>query len=146
MRDYGPFGMPDHDQPDTRSLLIECGYHGDRASVGVARDQCIRFLTVAGTLAEASARRSLPGWKKPDAARQWALNVTDAVVAKSPNFTFTHPFQGLERIPQAGTVIGDNDGEPVRTPYDNCVLVMPSTRQARQGVTVVRLARCEALT
>lgn len=146
MRDYGQFGMPDHDQPDTRSLLIECGYHGDHASVGVARDQCIRFLTVAGTLAEASAQRSLPGWRKPDATRQWALHVTDAVVAKSSNFAFTHPFQGLEQIPQAGTVIGDNDGEPVTTPYDNCVLVMPSTRQARQGVTVVRLARREALT
>jgi hypothetical protein len=44
-------------------------------------------------------------------------------------------------IAQAGTVIGDNDGEPVATPYDDCVLVMPSTRQARAGVTVVRYAR-----
>jgi len=27
------------------------------------------------------------------------------------------------------------------TPYDDCVLVMPSLRQARAGVTVVRFAR-----
>jgi hypothetical protein len=47
----------------------------------------------------------------------------------------------LSRIESAGTVIGDNDGEPVRTPYDQCVLVMPSVRQARAGVTVVRFAR-----
>lgn len=54
---------------------------------------------------------------------------------------FNAPFTGLEVIAQAGTVIGDNDGEPVATLYDDCVLVMPSTRQARAGVTVVRYAR-----
>jgi hypothetical protein len=34
---------------------------------------------------------------------------------------------------------------PVPTPYDNCVLVMPSVRQARAGVTVVRFARRQLL-
>lgn len=145
MRDYGHFGLPDEDQPDTRSLLVECGYHGDAASLKVARDQCARFLVHAGTVTEASARRWMPDWKRPDAARQWALRVTDAVVARSQRFFFTQDIEGLAIIPQAGTVIGDNDGEPVRTPYDDCVLVMPSTRQAREGVTVVRFARREAL-
>nr|WP_236582043.1 succinylglutamate desuccinylase/aspartoacylase family protein [Hydrogenophaga sp. BPS33] len=145
MRDYGRFDEPDTEQPDTRSLLIECGYHRDPASAGVARDQCARFLVAAGTLTASSAQRSLPGWKMPDAPIQWALHVTDAVVARSQNFAFTEAFQGLEVIPHAGTAIGDNDGEPVKTPYDNCVLVMPSTRQARKGVTVVRLARRLAL-
>ena len=46
---------------------------------------------------------------------------------------------------QAGTVIGDNDGEAVVTPYDDCVLVMPSVRQALAGVTVVRFARSALL-
>ena len=46
-----------------------------------------------------------------------------------------------EVIEKAGTVIGDNDGRPVATPHDDCVLVMPSTRQLREGVTVVRFAR-----
>lgn len=145
MRDYGRFGLPDGNQPDTRSLLIECGYHGDRASLDVARDQCARFLVQAGTLSEASAQRSMPGWKMPDSHPQWALHVTGAVVARSERFFFTQGFQGLELIPRAGTVIGNNDGEPVTTPHDDCVLVMPSTRQARQGVTVVRFARREAL-
>jgi len=39
------------------------------------------------------------------------------------------------------TALAYNDGEPVLTPYDDCVLVMPSLRQLRPGVTVVRLAR-----
>jgi len=42
-------------------------------------------------------------------------------------------------------VIGHHDGpgqgDAVKTPYDDCVLVMPSVRQARAGVTVVRFAR-----
>ena len=42
-----------------------------------------------------------------------------------------------------GSIIAthSNDGEAVTTPYDDCVLVMPSVRQARAGVTVVRFAR-----
>ncbi len=63
------------------------------------------------------------------------------MVACSERFRFTEPFTGLECIAKAGTVIGDNDGEAVATPYDDCVLVMPSVRQARAGVTVVRVAR-----
>jgi hypothetical protein len=40
-------------------------------------------------------------------------------------------------------VIGWRDGEPVTTPYPDCVLVMPSLRQLRPGVTVVRLGRLQ---
>ncbi|KQP14105.1 succinylglutamate desuccinylase/aspartoacylase family protein [Pseudorhodoferax sp. Leaf267] len=145
MRDFGRFGAAHAQAADTRSLLIECGFHGDPASVDVARDQCLRFLVAAGVLSDEAAQAQLPGWKQPDAARQWALHVTGPVVAKSERFRFTEPFTGLELIPAAGTVIGDNDGESVVTPYDDCVLVMPSTRQARAGVTVVRFARREAL-
>ena len=145
MRDYGRFGLPDAEAGDSRSLLIECGFHGDPASRAVAQNQCERFLTAAGTLDTAEAARLLPGWRLPDAPRQWTLEVTGPVVAKSECFTFTEPFTGLEVFPRAGTVIGDNDGEPVTTPYDDCVLVMPSTRQAREGVTVVRFARRRAL-
>ena len=141
MRDYAHFGLPDAKAPESRSLLIECGFHGDPASRDVARDLCVRFLAEAGSLSEAALGQALPGWKRPDAPQQWALDVTGPVVARSDKFRFTEPFTGLECIPKAGTVIGDNDGEPVTTPYDDCVLVMPSVRQARAGVTVVRFAR-----
>lgn len=141
MRDYGRFGLPDAEAGDSRSLLIECGFHGDPASRAVAQDQCARFIAASGVVDAAELARVLPGWRLADAPRQWALEVTGPVVAKSEGFRFTAPFTGLEVIAQAGTVIGDNDGEPVVTPYDDCVLVMPSTRQARAGVTVVRFAR-----
>lgn len=143
MRDYGRFGeLGDN---GTHSLLVECGFHGDPASRIVAEDICSRFLVAAGTLDTVTAARLLPGWRRPDAPRQWALEVTGPVVATSANFRFAEPYTGLEVIDQAGTVIGWNDGVPVTTPYDDCVLVMPSTRQARAGVTVVRFARRRVL-
>jgi hypothetical protein len=149
MRDYGRFGLPDDQAPETCSLLIESGFHGDESSRVVAQDLCVRFLVESGALMVEDAQRLLPGWRQADAAQQWALHVTGAVVAHSEHFCFTKNFDGLEMVVKAGTVIGHQDGsglgEPVTTPYDNCVLVMPSTRQARPGVTVVRFARREAL-
>ena len=142
MRDFGRFGAPDADaQSDALALLVECGFHGDPASRTVAQDQCARFLRAAGTLDDAAIAQQLPGWLQPDAPRQWALDVTGPVVARGEDFRFAQPFTGLEVIERAGTVIGWNEGEPVVTPYDDCVLVMPSTRQAKPGVTVVRYAR-----
>lgn len=149
MRDYGRFGRPDAEAGDSRSLLIECGFHGDPASRTVAQDQCLRFLQAAGTADMDTLDRLLSGWRLPSAPRQWALEVTGPVVAQSDRFRFAAPFTGLEVIPHAGTVIGWHDGEgggePVTTPYDDCVLVMPSIRQARAGVTVVRFARRRTL-
>jgi hypothetical protein len=96
----------------------------------------------AGTVSADSAAKQLAGWQQADAPEQWALHVTHAVVAQSEAFCFTEAFQGLEVIAKAGTVIGYQSvgGESVVTPYDDCVLVMPSVRQARAGVTVVRFA------
>lgn len=145
LRDYGRFGLADEEAGDSRSLLVECGFHGDPASRAVAQDQCLRFLLASEIIDDAEAQRLLPGWRLPAPDQQFALTVTGPVVAKSKGFRFNAPFTGLERFPQAGTVIGDNDGEPVATPYDDCVLVMPSVRQARAGVTVVRFARSALL-
>ena len=139
MRDFGRFGQMADD--GSRSLLVECGFHGALSSRSVAQDLCARMLREAGLLDQAALQQTLPGWLQADAPQQWALEVTGPVVARGSDFRFSQPFQGLELIPQAGTVIGWNAGEAVTTPYDDCVLVMPSTRQARAGVTVVRFAR-----
>ncbi len=147
MRDFGRFGLADSDAPDTRSLLIECGFHGDLASRAVAQDMCLRFLVEAGILEASQATVQLPGWRQPDAPRQWALQVSNPVVARDARFRFTEPFQGLEVIERSGTVIGyqGDNAEPVTTPYDDCVLVMPSLRQVAAGVTVVRFAHRHVL-
>ena len=46
----------------------------------------------------------------------------------------------LEVIPEAGTVIARDGKRAVTTPYDDCVLVMPSLR-LKPGQTAVRLGR-----
>ena len=141
MRDYGRFGdLCGGGDNGTRSLLIECGFHGDPSSRTVAQDICVRFLAHSEVLDAQALATALPGWQQNDVTQQWALDVTGPVVAKGENFRFVEPYKGLEIIAHAGTVIGWNDDEAVITPYDNCVLVMPSIRQARPGVTVVRFA------
>src|SRR5690606_2295882 len=73
MRDYGRFGAEGDN--GTRSLLIECGFHGAPQARDVAIDQMARFLAAAGTLDRADLPRD---WFAPDAPRQEALRVTHA--------------------------------------------------------------------
>jgi succinylglutamate desuccinylase len=138
LRDYGQFAT--HGRPDALALLLESGYHFDPASSEVALDIAARFLTLSDAVDNQHIPRS---WFRPRPAVQTVLSVTDAVVARSMNFEFSQAFTGLEVIERAGTVIAHDAGHAVRTPYDDCVLVMPSLRQLRPGVTVVRLARRE---
>jgi predicted deacylase len=136
MRDFAQFGDPARE--DACALLIECGFHGDPASRGVARDMVARMLLESGV---ADAADVPAGWLLPDAENQRVLEVTDAVVAPSMDLRFSEPWTGLETLEKAGSILGWADGQPIVTPYDRCTLVMPSLRQLKAGVTVVRLAR-----
>jgi predicted deacylase len=137
MRDYEDFGDPSSAR---NALLIECGQHWEANAVSVARDVSARFLLLAGVIDEVDVPA---GWLAPLPDTMHVVRVTQPVVATSMDFRFAGPYTGLEIFEKAGTVIGWSDGEPVVTPYDNCMLVMPSLRQLRPGVTVVRLGRVE---
>jgi predicted deacylase len=136
MRDYGAFGDP---KSTKTALLIETGQHWRATSVVVAKDVTARFLAESGVVEAAD----LPaGWKQPAPPKQRVVQVTHAVATKRGNFKPVRRFAGQEVIAKAGTVLGHDEGEAVTTPYDNCVLVMPSiNRPLRPGVTVVRLGR-----
>jgi predicted deacylase len=139
LRDSGRFGDP---EGGARSLLIECGYHGDPASRRVAQDAVYRLMASTGLVSPSS----LPAaWRLDQARAKWALEVTDAVVAQSMSFRFARCFEDLECLPTRGTVIAHDQGKTIATPYDGCVLVMPSLRQLRPGATVVRFARRKEL-
>jgi predicted deacylase len=138
MRDYGGFGDP---ASSKNALLIECGQHWRLDTVAVARDSIARFLRHTGVV---DADDLPPGWLLPDPPSQSTVRVTEAVVATGLDVRFAGPYTGLERFAEAGTVIGWQDGEPIRTPYPDCVLVMPSLRQVRPGVTLVRFGRIDA--
>ncbi|MGF6754463.1 M14 family metallopeptidase [Paraburkholderia sp. GAS42] len=137
MRDYAGFG--DTESPKN-ALLIECGQHWEASAVDVARDVTARFLLLSGVI----DRGDLPAdWIAPLPVEMLVVQVTEPVVARSTEFCFAGPYTGLEVFAEAGSVIGWSDGEAVRTPYPDCMLVMPSLRQLRPGVTVVRLGRIE---
>lgn len=135
MRDYGQFGDPA--RPHT-ALLVESGQHWEAAGVDVARNCCARFLLLCDNL---DAGDLPAGWLKPHPPSQKVIRVTEPVVASGADFRFAGEYTGLETFADAGTVIGWDGDTPVRTPYPNCVLVMPSLRQLRAGVTVVRLGQ-----
>lgn len=133
MRDYGGFCQP---QSPKTALLVECGQHWENAAAAVAIDTTSRFLAVAGVLPPADATRILGRPVPP----QRIVTVTDAVTIASDRFEFTADYRGLEVIARAGTVIGRDGAREVTTPYDDCVLIMPSRRLVR-GQTAVRLGR-----
>ncbi|WP_250517308.1 M14 family metallopeptidase [Caballeronia sp. INDeC2] len=137
MRDYEGFGEPSSGK---NALLIECGQHWEAAAVTVARDVTARFLVLSGVI----DKDDVPaGWIQPSPREMLVVRVTEPVVAKSMDFRFADDYTGLEVFPDAGSVIGWSEGEAVKTPYDDCMLVMPSLRQLRPGVTVVRLGKIE---
>jgi predicted deacylase len=138
MRDYEGGGDRGHARI---ALLLEAGQHWQPASVAHARDVLVRFLVAAQAIDAADVPA---GWRLPDASEPSAVRVTHRVVAQTSDFAFLDDFTGGEVIAHAGTAIALDGDTAVRTPYDNCVLVMPSLRQLRPGVTTVRLGRLSA--
>jgi predicted deacylase len=136
MRDYGGFGDPA--SPKT-ALLIEAGQHWEKRAAEVAMDVTLRFL-IALEVVTCDDVAALGGPDFDSVPMQKVIEVTEAVTITGNRFEFVQPYIGLEVIPQQGTVIGRDGDREVRTPYDNCVLIMPSRRLIR-GQTAVRLGR-----
>lgn len=63
-----------------------------------------------------------------DLAEPRVVEVSDAITVRTKCFQFKEDFRGMETIPAAGTLIATDGAFPVSTPYDNCVLIMPSRR------------------
>jgi predicted deacylase len=134
LRDYAFFDDP----ADPRSaLLIECGQHWERRAADVAHAATLRFLRHFGMLDAELAETAPPAASLP---RQQAIEVTQVVTITTDAFEFAIPVHGLMRVPKAGTLLARDAGHEIRTPYDDCVLIMP-TRRPRKGETAVRLGR-----
>ena len=120
------------------AVLIECGQHWEKSAADVAVDTLFRFLAATGAV-NASICKSHS--RLPPPAVQRIVRVTEPVVAKSVSLKFPYLFKGLEVVRKAGTVVA-TDGETVwKTPYDDCVMVMPSLAHVKPGTTVLRLGR-----
>jgi predicted deacylase len=133
MRDYGAFGDPESKRT---ALLIECGQHWASASADVAYATCLRFLERLGVLPkDFEAGRVVPLPENPTRF----VEITMAVTIKR-EFRFVLSLRGGEILREAGTLIGYDGDEPVVTPHDDCVVIMPSQR-LWAGLTAVRLGR-----
>jgi predicted deacylase len=133
MRDYGDFADP---ASPKSALLVECGQHWEESAAAVAIETSLRFLAACGVLPMAEAARILGAPAPP----QRVVTVTEAVTIASDDFAFAGDYRGLEVIARAGTVIASDGGREIRTPYEDCVLIMPS-RHLLRGQTAVRLGR-----
>lgn len=134
LRDYAAFADP---ASDRNALLVECGQHWEAGTDRVALETALRFLAAVGTVEAAAA--SAYGADRP-VPPQRVIEVSEAVTVTSEAFAFTRPYRGLEVIEDAGTVIARDGPRDIVTPYDGCVLVMPS-RRLKPGQTAVRLGR-----
>ena len=134
LRDYAFFDDP----ADARSaLLVECGQHWEAAAPRVAQQSLLRFLDHFGMLDRGLAEQHLDAATPPP---QRIVEVTSTVTIVSDAFGFTQPVHGLQVIRRAGTVYAMDGGAEIRTPHDDCVLIMP-TRKPKRGETAVRLGR-----
>jgi predicted deacylase len=134
LRDYAFFDEPDDPR---NALLVECGQHWERAAPDVARQATLRFLAHFGLAGRAFVDAHLSEVPPP---AQTAIEVTDAVTIESDAFSFAMPVQGLAVVKERGTLLARDGTRDVVTPYDDCVLIMP-TRRPKRGETAVRLGR-----
>jgi hypothetical protein len=81
-----------------------------------------------------------PALPPPARTEQRFVEVTLVVTAATSSFAFVQPYRGGDIIQRRNTLIALDGAAEVRTPYDDCLLIMPSLRPSR-GHTAVRLAR-----
>jgi predicted deacylase len=114
--------------------LVEAGQHWEEPAAEMA------LASVAGLLRHVGTVQNCPILPVAPQARPCVAMVTEVVVARTSQFAFVQPYRGGEVIAQRDTVIAMDGTTEIRTPHDDCMLVMPSLRPSR-GHTAVRLAR-----
>ena len=124
--DYAPFVDPD--DPRT-AILVEAGPHWEPETVRTMLDAVAGVLDVTGL-----------GPRREVAPNPIVAEVTVGITAATAQFSFVAPFRGGEIVPRRDTLIAMDGGVEIRTPHDDCLLVMPSLRPGR-GHTAVRLAK-----
>ncbi|MDE8346680.1 MAG: succinylglutamate desuccinylase/aspartoacylase family protein [Acidocella sp.] len=112
------------------AILVEAGQHWEPAAV----------TQTSATIQALLAHTGLIDPIVPPPTRPCFAEVTHTITARTHRFTFTQEFRGGDIIPDAGTLIAHDGTEEIRTPFADCVLVMPSLKASR-GHTAIRLAR-----
>jgi predicted deacylase len=132
--DYPRFANP---ETPYAACLVEAGQHWEEATVDTITASVAGLLRCLNVVAPDA---TLPPAPAPQPIR--VATVTTAVTAMTSGFAFVRPYRGGEVIPLRDTLIARDGDTEIRTPHDDCLLVMPSLRPSR-GHTAVRLARFE---
>lgn len=135
LRDYTFFDDPG--DPRT-AMLLECGQHWQASSPQVALQTSLRFLRYFGMIEKDFLDRNL---QQDELTAQRTIEVTTAVTIKTEQFRFIEPVQAMQVIEPAEKVIALDGDSEVRTPYAQCVLIMPARRNKKIGDTAVRFGR-----
>ncbi|MBL4908155.1 MAG: succinylglutamate desuccinylase/aspartoacylase family protein [Sneathiella sp.] len=135
MRDYGDFIKADSPK---NALLVECGTHWAAETGDLAIKSAYRLLDVMKMIPADLAEKFGP--KAQELPVQTFVEVSGPYTVQSEEFKYAQSYVGMEIIEKQGTVIGDDGGQPVTTPYDNCVMVMPSLN-IEKGQSAVRYGR-----
>lgn len=139
LRDYAGFA---EEWNPKLALLVECGAHNSRCSARVAEWVTLTFLEKLGVIGHDTRPGGLPRPAFLEQDRR-VIEITDAIVPQTDAFRFLRRMEPEEIVAQSGTVIALDGEQPIATPYDNCLLVMPSA-SARPGQTAVRFGRVRA--
>jgi predicted deacylase len=130
--DYAMFADPGS---DPTANLVEAGQHWEPETVETTIQAIAGMLRQLGMVEPGDAR--LP---PPARVPRVFAEVTAVVTARTAGFAFVQPYRGGQIIRRRDTLVAVDGTTDIRTPYDNCLLVMPSLRPSR-GHTAVRLAR-----
>jgi hypothetical protein len=117
--------------------LIEAGQHWEPATVDIVQEAVSALLHQVDM---APGCDLLPP-PLPRRAPRFA-RVTRVVTATTANFSFVQSYRGGDVIAKRNTIIALDGTTEIRTPHNDCLLVMPSLRPSR-GHTAVRLAKFE---
>jgi predicted deacylase len=117
------------------AVLVEAGQHWRPETVETATASVSGLLWHLGLVDDTSNVPPPP----PRGPGRFAV-VTDVVTVRTSSFSFVRAWYGGEVVPRRNTVIAVDGMIEIKTPYDDCLLVMPSLRPGR-GHTAVRLAK-----
>ena len=134
MRDYLGFS---NIESQKNALLVECGQHWAKSSEIVAIETMIRFLRTTSIMDKNFADDFIYHNQTLDFQND-VCKVGKIITIKSENFKFDQDWQGFETL-KKGVLIGKDDQEDIRAPYEETILIMPSKRLF-PGKTAVRLA------
>lgn len=115
LRSFGRLGDP---KDNAVALQVEAGQHWEAAAIDVGLAITREFLSVAGVVPASEVRCASP---------QRKLQIVETIMPEGGVFSFAADFWNGSFFPESGTVVGiaGPDRDEVRTPVDDCYLIMP---------------------